>query len=171
MKGETIDDLLVVAETDTDDEREARRYEVGYLLVPTIAVADVADTVETLIRDSIAKAGGQIIAGDEPKFIPLMYPIRKTIDNKNLRFKEAYFASLCFTVMPGQIASLDQAWRFSPAILRFLIVESPALKEEPKRRLPDDPTLPIPPTEPVPAEAMSQVDMDREIDNLLAVAS
>jgi ribosomal protein S6 len=171
MKEETIDDLLVVPETDIDDAREARRYEIGYLLVPTIAVADVASTVETLIRDTIAKAGGQIISGDEPKLIPLMYPIRKTVENKNLRFKEAYFASLRFTVTPDQIISFDQVWRFSSAMLRFLIIELPALVEEPKRRLPDEPTSPISPAEPAPTEAMSQVDMDREIDNLLAVAS
>ncbi|MFH1170677.1 MAG: 30S ribosomal protein S6 [Candidatus Vogelbacteria bacterium] len=169
MKEETIDDLLVVAETDTDEAREARRYEIGYLLVPTIATASVADTVSTLIRDAIAQAGGQIIAGDEPKLISLMYPIRKTIDNKNLRFKEAYFASLRFTVAPDQITLLDQAWRFSPAVLRFLIIELPALVEEPHRRPREESISPIPPV--APAETMSQVEMDREIDSLLATAS
>mgnify|MGYP001590472688 CR=1 FL=1 len=161
MKGENIDDL---------EAGETRRYEVGYLLVPTIAAESVAGTVDTLIRDAITKAGGQIIAGDGPKLISLMYPIRKTIDNKNLRFKEAYFASLRFTVAPNQIVSLDQSWRFSPAMLRFLIIELPALVEEPPRRPKGEPVSPIPPVEPVPTEAMSQVEMDREIDNLLYVS-
>ena len=154
------DELLVVAEAETDDERPARRYEIGYLLVPTLATSTVADTVETLLRVPIAKASGQIIDGEESKLIPIMYPIRKIIDNKNFRFKEAHFGSLQFSLPPAKVIELDQVFRASPLMLRFLIIELPTQVEEPRRRLKVDEVLPSP--------AMSQVDIDREIDSLLA---
>ena len=151
-----------------------RRYEIGYLLVPIIAAETVAQTVETLIRGAIIAAGGQILDGGEPKLVPLAYPIRKTIDNKNLRFREAYFASLRFNISPDQIAPLDQTLRSSPHLLRFLIVELPVQTEEPRRR----PRMSAPPSaerskeELLPVgETMSQAEMDREIEGLLTHVS
>lgn len=155
-----------------DDEHELRRYEIGYLLVPIIGAEQVGTTVDTLIRGPIIAAGGQILGSGEPKLISLAYSMRKTLDNKNLRFKEGYFGSLFFTAFPHQISSLDQTFRSSPALLRFLITELPARAEEPVRR-PKEIVSPTPLDQvsrpesgPVP-HPMSQAEMDREIDELL----
>ena len=172
MKDKIIEELPAVDVVEMDDDRELRRYEIGYLLAPIIAAEQVVPTVESLIRGTILAAAGQIIGGEEPQLIPLAYPIRKTVENKNLRFKEAYFASLRFTVVPEKIVELDKVFRFSPSVLRFLIIESPKLVEEPRRRLPEE----VPPPAkkfkevPPPETAMSQADMDREIEGLLAPA-
>ncbi len=102
MKKKPTEELEVINEAEALDSREPRRYELGYLLVPILATAAVSGTVETLIRGTITKLGGEIIDGEEPKLIPIMYPIRKTVENKNLRFKEAYFASIRFLLAPDQ---------------------------------------------------------------------
>lgn len=177
MKDEIIEEFSVANAADNnnnnDDDCEPRRYEIGYLLTPMIAAPQVAQTVETLIRGTIVTAGGKIIGSEEPKLISLPYPIRKTVDNKNLRFKEAYFASLHFSVLPDQVAALDQVFRFSPVLLRFLIVELPTRIEESRRRPRE--VVPLPTVNNAPKDgesavpAMSQADMDREIDELLGV--
>ena len=105
--------------------------------------------------------------------MPLAYPIRKTIDNKNLRFREAYFASLRFNITPNRIAPLDQTLRLSPLLLRFLMVELPVQVEESPRR---PRTITPPPAEKVeeklsPGIPMSQTEMDREIEGLLLPTS
>mgnify|MGYP001587481716 CR=1 FL=1 len=157
----------------TEELLDTRRYEIGYLLVPTIAAEAVAATIETLLRGTIAAGGGQILGGGEPKLMPLAYPIRKTIDNKNLRFREAYFASLRFNITPNRIAPLDQTFRLSPLLLRFLMVELPVQVEESPRR---PRTITPLPTEKVeeklsPGIPMSQTEMDREIEGLLLPTS
>ncbi len=176
MIDEIIEDLPAVDVVETDDDREPRRYEIGYLLSPIVAAENVSATVETLIRGAILVAGGQVIVGEEPKLIPLAYPIRQTVENKNLSFQEAYFASLHFTVTPEKIIELDKAFRFSPSVLRFLIIESPKPVEEPRHRPKEDAPSSERSTrfakggEPTGVE-MSQADMDREIDSLLATTS
>ena len=175
MEDKIIEKLPVVDVVETDDVREPRRYEIGYLLSPIIAPENVSATVETLIRRTILAAGGQVIFDEAPKLIPLAYSIRQTVENKNLRFQEAYFSSLRFLVAPEKIAELDRTFRFSPPVLRFLIVELPTQVEEPRRRVKED----APPSEgsagsskgggPAGVE-MSQADMDREIEELLAPA-
>lgn len=170
MKKESIEELVVINETENDDAREPRRYELGYLLVPIIATTAVVETVETLIRGTITKLSGAIIDGEEPKLIPIMYPIRKTIDNKSLRFKEAYFASLRFTLAPEKVVELDQAFRASTLVLRFLIVETPAQVEEPRRQPKEGNDI----TATEAGETvgmMSQAEMDREIDSLLTATT
>jgi len=171
MKGKTIEKLPVVVGTDTDDVNEPRRYEVSYLLIPIIAIEQITGTVETLIRGTITTAGGQIIGGEEPKLISLTYSIRKTIDNKNLRFKEAYFASLRFTISPDQIELLARAFRFSPPILRFLVIELPKHTED-SRRQPKEKVVLLAKNNVIKDEQslvaeMTQADIDREIDELL----
>ena len=173
MKDEIIEELSVVGEIETDDGREPRRYEIGCLLTPIIAVEAVEATAETLIRGVIGAAGGQIIGGENPKLIPLAYFIRKTVENKNLRFREAYLVSLRFSVTPEKIIELDKIFRASSSVLRFLIVELPPPGEESHRR----PKEAIPSSaeesknDELPGTVMSQADMDREIDGLLATAS
>lgn len=174
MKDELIEELPVIDTAETDNDLEPRRYELGYLLTPIIAAETVSGTVETLIRGTITAAGGQIIGGEEPKLIPLAYPIRKTVENKNLRFQEAYFASLRFSAPPVKIIELDKVFRFSPTVLRFLIIESPKPVAESRHRPKDN--VGRPPAEETkdkekelepPEAAMSQADLDREIEGLL----
>lgn len=174
MESDSVEKLIVVDPAEAGDDREPRRYEISYLLAPIIAVEAVASTVETLIRGTILAAGGQILSGEEPKLLPLAYPIRKTIDNKSLRFREAHFASLRFNFSPDQIAVFDQTLRLSSHLLRFLIVELPVQTEELRRR----PKAATPPfaervkAESFPAgETMSQAEMDREIEGLLTHVS
>ncbi len=169
MKKKLVEELVVVNEAEALDAREPRRYELGYLLVPIIAPTAIAETVETLIRGTVTKLGGEIIDGGEPKLISLAYSIRKTVDNKNLRFKEAYFTSLRFTLSPEQVSLLDQTLSASPLVLRFLIVEMPTQVEEPRRE--PRPTESVTAITPGAGESMSQVEMDREIDSLLTATT
>ena len=168
MKKKLVEETVVINETEALDQREPRRYELGYLLVPILATTAVSGTVETLIRGTITKLGGEIIDGEEPKLIPIMYPIRKTVENKNLRFKEAYFASIRFLLAPDQVTTLDQTLRFSPDVLRFLIIDKPAQVEEPPRR---EPKMDDNASTPASGEVMSQTEMDKEIDSLLTATA
>lgn len=165
---EAENQVLSISE-DVGEDQAPRRYELGCLLSPLLAAESLADTIETLIRKPIMDVGGQIVDSKEPQSISLAYPIRKRIDNKNLRFREAHLISLRFLVPPEEIAALDRIFRFSPLLLRCLLIELPIRAEKPRRQ----PKGPLPPSagssrEDEPEEgAMSQADMDREIEGLL----
>jgi len=177
MKNEVIEESPIVETIENSDDRESRLYELGCLLVPIIAVESLASTIETLIRGTIVSAGGQITHSEEPRSTTLAYPIRKTIDNKNVRFKEAHFVFCRFRISPEKVIELDQVFRFSPILLRHLLTELPVIQtEESHHRLPE----PVPSSiesskkveEPLPLmRTMSDADMDEEIEGLLKYVS
>lgn len=73
-------------EDNSNEEVESRLdiYEVGYLLVPTIAEENVGGEVTTL-KDNLSSNGASFISEEFPKFIDLAYEMsRLTTRNKSL---------------------------------------------------------------------------------------
>ncbi len=111
---------------DTKVEKEAnegRVYEVGYLLVPTIGEEEVPAAYGNL-RELILNNGGEVIADEMPKMIPLAYQMQKVVQNIRSRFDSAYFGWIKFEMDPLNVLDLKKKLEADTNIIRFLITKT-----------------------------------------------
>lgn len=114
-------------ENDKDIEKGAdavsKVYEVGYLLVPTIAEEDLNVHYGNL-KNLIVSFGGEIIADDMPKSIPLAYSMVKVISNIRNKFNTAYFGWFKFTMPASKVLELKKNLDLDINVIRFLILKT-----------------------------------------------
>ncbi len=102
---------------------DPRIYEIGYLLSPAVHGNDLNNAVnelQTLITDN----GGTIIASGDPEFIDIAYEMIRVIENKNIRFNQAYFGWIKFSIEPKQIAIIKELFEARISIIRFMIIKT-----------------------------------------------
>lgn len=102
---------------------DPRVYEVGYLLSPAVRDENLASALEK-IQDAITVSGGTIISDGEPEFIDLAYEMTRVIENKNIRFTQAYFGWIKFTLEPKQLVLINEALAANTDIIRFLTLKT-----------------------------------------------
>lgn len=154
---------------------EPRVYELGFLLLPTIAEEDVAAKVAVL-KEYCEKAGGIFISENFPKKTGLAYPIAKKIEDKNTSFTSAYFGALKYEFVPEHVAALHTQLQNEASVLRFLLIQTVREEIIPMRR----PLFIAKPEAPKSSEksektvlpklerpAMSEEELDREIEQLV----
>lgn len=105
------------------NEADARVYEVGYLLVPTIEEGAVVAEY-TRIKDLVASFGGELIADDMPHMTPLAYTMLKVVQNVRSKFSTAYFGWVKFYMDPQQVIALKKKLDFDPNVIRFLVLKT-----------------------------------------------
>lgn len=108
---------------DHKEHTEPRVYELGYHLVPTLAVEQIP-AASGAVRGMIEQISKDIIAEELPVFIDLAYTIVKTVEHKNKRFDQAYFGWIKFEANPEGIATLEEALKKDDNVLRYLIVKT-----------------------------------------------
>lgn len=152
-------------------DENARVYEVGYLLVPTIIEGDVPAVYGNL-KELVSSLGGEIVADEMPKMIGLAYSMTKVITNVHNKFNTAYFGWTKFTMTTSKVLELKKRLDLDTNIIRFLIVKT--VKENtiaakrfvrgdsayrrPVKRSSDEPVVPI-----------NKEEVDKEIDALIAI--
>ena len=80
-----------MAKNETHTSENAKLYELGFHILPTVASDKVADAFSN-VTGIISKNNGTVVKSGEPKAIKLAYTITKKIGASNERFKTAYFA-------------------------------------------------------------------------------
>ncbi|MBX4210794.1 30S ribosomal protein S6 [Candidatus Parcubacteria bacterium] len=105
------------------DDIEAKIYEIGLLIVPTIAEEKVAGEFAD-IKSIIEKANGVFIAEELPKQRALAYTMVKHIGARNERFDTAYFGWVKYEIVPGAIDDIKKKLESRDTVLRFLIVKT-----------------------------------------------
>ena len=108
---------------DHNEHTEPRVYELGYHLVPTLAVEQIA-AASGAVRGMIEQISKDIIAEELPVFIDLAYTVVKTLDHKNKRFDNAYFGWVKFEATPESIATLEEALKKDDNVLRYMVVKT-----------------------------------------------
>ncbi len=170
-------------------------YEVGYHLVPVIAPERVADYA-TEIKALITKNKCEIISEGEPKNVDLAYMIPKVVAGQKVKAMKAYFGWVKFEGEAEAVLAIQKALMANEYVLRFLLiktvrentmidkkllgeldeegnVEAPkevkdAPKEEPKKaEAAEKPAAPEK-AEKKAKKAVSEEELDKSIDNLLA---
>jgi len=102
---------------------ESNIYELGYLLLPTIALENVSNEVDTL-KEALKDLEAHFISDERPKLITLAYEMDKMIDNKRQRFTNAYFGWIKFELERGSLSKFKEALEQNKNILRFLIIKT-----------------------------------------------
>jgi ribosomal protein S6 len=114
-----------VAEEFNDKEPDTteRIYELGYLLVPTIAEEDVPAAFGNL-KELVASLGGNPVSEEMPKLIPLAYTMSKIVDNVRHKFNTAYFGWIKFNMTTEKVLELKKKLDLDPNLVRFLILKT-----------------------------------------------
>lgn len=113
--------------TKTDVEHkegnEPRMYELGYLLVPTIAEDDTGAQVEAL-RNIIEAEGGRIFSEGNPKIQELAYTISVDIKNKRYSYDKGYFGWIKFEADPISVDAIQAKLDTLGTMIRHLITKT-----------------------------------------------
>jgi len=106
-----------------DEGVEARVYEVGYILLPTIPEEGIPAIYGNL-KDLVSSLGGEVISDEMPRMIPLAYTMIKVLQNINHRFDTGYFGWIKFTMHPEKILDLKKKIELDTNIIRSLILKT-----------------------------------------------
>ncbi|MEA1929627.1 MAG: 30S ribosomal protein S6 [Patescibacteria group bacterium] len=152
-------------ETPNNDVGQA--YELGYLLSPLVPADKVGETVESVIKQALAAVGAKIVLENDPRMIPLAYPIKQVVDNKGTTFREAYFGTIYFDASADVATGLAADWQRSPMLIRHLLIKnSPPAPQKSPAPAPSRPEADTPSTKPT----LNRAVIDREIEDLLTEA-
>lgn len=121
----------VLAEVDIDTD-EARIYEVGYHIIPTVEEADLESIVGG-IRAIIERSGGSFIAEGAPENIALSYPISIRENGRHAEYDRAYFGWLKFEAPGTSAVALDAALKTNKEILRHIVFRT--VREDTRARI------------------------------------
>ncbi len=153
-------------------ETDARVYEVGYLLVPTIEEGAVMAEY-TRIKDLVASFGGELIADDIPRLIPLAYTMLKVVQNVRSKFSTGYFGWVKFYMDPQQVIALKKKLDFDAYVIRFLVLKTVKENTLATKRFVNRDGIRRKPTVKVAGEEVAvpinKEEIDKEIDALVAV--
>ena len=98
-------------------------YEVGYLVVPTMAEDKVTEEVSS-IRALLEKTGATILAEDFPKLRPLAYTMERSTETKKNKFNEGYFGWIKFELPVASISNIKKDFDKRPNVIRHLIIKT-----------------------------------------------
>jgi ribosomal protein S6 len=151
-------------------------YELGYLLVPTIAEENISTEAEA-VKAIINKAEGEIVAEDSPKLISLAYSMVHGASGQKKKFDKAYFGWVKFNAEAAAAEFIKKVCHSDTRFLRFMIVKT--VKDEPQTVAPRAHLKTVVasgpavkehvPTE-IPAEAdkkpVDEVELDKTLERL-----
>ncbi len=110
-------------EKTTEDPREPKVYELGFLLVPTIAEEGLLSEVSAL-KEKIGKHGGTCIAEEFPKKIALTYRMAKEEGGKKIWYDNAYFGWVKYGLASVDAEEISEALKKTPSVLRHLLIKT-----------------------------------------------
>ncbi len=166
-----IQPMEIKDKNEISGDEKSQVYEVGYLLVPTIADTDVPAVYGNL-KELILSLGGEIIADEMPKMMNLAYSMLKVVTNIRHKFSTAYFGWTKFTMDTEKVLELKKRLDLDINLIRFLIlktvkentiaakrfVRGDSVYRRPIKRSSDEPVAPI-----------NKEEVDKEIDALIAI--
>lgn len=114
-----------VVEEDVTEEKEIRLgvYEVGYLVLPSIAEENLGGEV-TLFKDMFLEQGAVFISDEYPKLIELAYEMSRSIENKKQKFSYGYFGWVKFECNTDQAKVIKGILDKNEKLVRFLMIKT-----------------------------------------------
>lgn len=171
---EVEENLKNKEENEISGGTDARVYELGYLLVPTIKEEDVPATYGNL-KELLISLNGEVITDEMPKMISLNYTMQKIVANVRNKFNTAYFGWVKFYMDGDKLLELKNKLDSNPIFIRFLLIKT--VKENTivaKRFIRSDmpyrrTVSPRKNKESGVAVEINKEEIDKEIDALIAV--
>ncbi len=112
-----------IKQTEEEKDVTPKIYEVGYLLLPSLAEENLAGEV-ALIKAVIEQQGGTFISEESPKLRNLTYTMSKLIDTKKQRFDKGYFGWIKFEVAADALVAVKAGLEANLHVLRFLLINT-----------------------------------------------
>ena len=114
-----------VVEEDVSEEKEVRLgvYEVGYIMVPTIAEENLGGEV-TAFKDMFLENGAVFISDEYPKLIELAYVMSRSINNKSQKFSYGYFGWVKFECNTDQARVIKNILDKNEKLVRYLLIKT-----------------------------------------------
>lgn len=150
-------------------EKESKMsvYEIGYILVPTIAEENVGSAV-TALKDMLSANGASFISDEYPKMMELAYQMERDIENKKTKFTTGYFGWVKFEIPASAIGAVKDLMDKNESVIRFLLVKT--VREStlaPKRSYTGGTRKKSTPKDEAKAEPINEEVIDKEIDALV----
>ena len=98
-------------------------YELGYHIVSTVAEENVPKEVQ-ILKDTVLKDGGSLVAEGEPKLINLAYSMTKSVADTKKKFTSAYFGWIKFETKSELMPAIKKAVDANPNVLRYLLIKT-----------------------------------------------
>jgi ribosomal protein S6 len=112
-----------VVEDSVQDDARLCVYEVGYLMVPTIAEESLGEEV-TLLKDFFTANGAVFISDEYPKMMELAYEMTRSINNKKQKFNTSYFGWVKFECTTEQGKIIKEALDKNEKLIRYLMIKT-----------------------------------------------
>ena len=113
------------SKTEAKEEKEIKPqvYEVGYLLVSTIAEGDISGKVDAF-RKIIESVNGRIIAQGDPVLRDLAYEMSIVVSNKKEIYSTGYFGWIKFEGDSAQVKKINDELKKNTDIIRFITIKT-----------------------------------------------
>lgn len=98
-------------------------YEVGYLMVPSIAEENLGGEV-TDFKESLSKEGAVFVSDEYPKMMELAYEMSRSIANKKQKFSYGYFGWVKFECTPAQAQAIKLGLDKNEKLIRYLMIKT-----------------------------------------------
>jgi len=105
----------------TQTNERVRRYEVGYLVAPTVPEGEVEDMADD-IADTVADHG-DVLASQTPETQELAYTMEATTSAGEREFDRGQFGWVQFAVTPDVLDDIENAFDGVDDIMRHLLVK------------------------------------------------
>ena len=103
---------------------EIQVYELGYLLLPSIAEENLGEVVKKL-KDIVVEVGGKELDGEEPFKQDLVYTMSKTIGASKYVTNDAYLGWFKFEIEPSKVSLINSKIEKIDEVLRSLLIKAP----------------------------------------------
>jgi len=155
-------------ENKNDTEVSLGVYEVGYLMVPSIAEENLGGEVTTF-KDSLTEHGVTFIADEYPKMMELAYEMSRSIANKKQKFSYGYFGWVKFECTSPIAREIKDMLDKNEKLIRYLFIktvrESTMSTKRPYGKT--EGTKRRSTAKPEKAEPINEEVIDKEIDALV----
>jgi len=101
-------------------------YEVGYIMLPSIAEENLAGEVAEF-KESLGGKGLVFISDEYPKMLELAYEMSRSIENKKQKFSYGYFGWIKFECTPQNAKLIKEFLEKNEKLVRFLMVKTTRL--------------------------------------------
>lgn len=98
-------------------------YEVGYIMLPSIAEENLGEEV-TVFKDSLAEKGATFISDEYPKLIELAYEMSRSIANKKQKFSYGYFGWVKFECGTEEAKIIKDMLDKNEKLVRYLMIKT-----------------------------------------------
>lgn len=107
----------------SNEESSLSVYEVGYIMVPTIAEENLGGEV-TSFKDTLSSMGATFISDEYPKMIELAYEMSRSIANKKQKFSYGYFGWVKFEANTEGAKAIKDMLDKNEKLVRYLFIKT-----------------------------------------------